>query len=139
MNLDANVACALVLKLRRFNGKAFAGPHVAASNSVDDGMDAALRQSNDDGVIADIEGLVAALNVDERKDLLGLMMWGRRPREYANFDEARLATDRADAPRLEEMVNEQLAADHLRSGLDAAGIVCEGLGDATRAVEGRTR
>lgn len=133
MELDADLACNLAWKLRRLHGKAAAGPQVAASNDVDGGMDSALRASNDDGVRADIDGLIAPLNVDERRELAGLVILGRDAQTYDDLEAAGRAFDDLGADLDLVILDDPLAADFLLKGLERIGVICAERSDAAGA------
>ncbi len=132
MELNPDVACALVLKLRRLNGKTSTPQHAEASNSVDDSMDEALSLSHDQGVRQDIAGLIAAMNEDERTDLAGLILLGSDALGFEDFATARQKAMEFAEPVFDFVTSQPLACEYLRAGLEKQNIACEGLVGAVR-------
>lgn len=131
MDLNADLACDLVLKLKQLHGGEFAGPDVLASNSVDDGMDESLLDRSKEGIRADITGLLEGLNSDEAMDLKALLLLGRGDESFSNFTEARLRADEAGVSLDDLVLKQPLAASFLASGLDKMNINCAGMDSAT--------
>ncbi len=132
MELNPDVACALVLRLRRLNGKTSVNHHADASNGVDDGMDEALSSSHEQGVRQDIAGLIAAMNEDQKTDLAGLILLGCEALHFDDFEKARLKANEVAKPVYEFVTSQPLACEYLRAGLEKQNIACEGMVGAVR-------
>ena len=74
------------------------------------------------GAEAEFEGLIEALDVDERGDLVALVWIGRGEFDPEEWDEAReAALEEATAPLAAYLKGDPQLADHLEAGLEAMG------------------
>ncbi|NAZ37232.1 DUF3775 domain-containing protein [Rubellimicrobium sp. CFH 75288] len=88
------------------------------------------------GAEAEFDGLVEAMDEDERADLVALMWVGRGDFEPEEWDEARrTAIEEATTPTASYLKGSPHLADHLEAGLEAMGIdPREAEDDVTRPV-----
>lgn len=129
MILDPDTACDLIFKIRRLHGGELAEPDGAdGSNDADDGMDDVLVEGRDPGNLAEIRGVLEGLESEQMEELVGLMLLGREPDAYENFNAAKSAARDYDTPILELIADDSASAEYLAAGLEQLGIECDPLG-----------
>lgn len=137
MFLDTETICSLVLKVRRLHGSEIAEPDGAdGSNDADDGMDDVLVDGLDDGNVAEIKGVIDALDSDECEELIGLLLLGGHPEDYEDIEQAKAAAQDFPSGILEYFLENEAAAEYLVGGLEAVGVDCGPINQGAAPVSG---
>jgi hypothetical protein len=125
LQISLEKICFIVVKAREFDVKDVVTEPDPASDGADDGMVSVLEDHDDDPVEQELTDFIAALNVDERADLVALAWLGRGDGSIDEWDdllaEASRRTGRSTANYL---LGLPLLPDYLEEGLDAFGLSC---------------
>jgi Protein of unknown function (DUF3775) len=125
LSISTEKVCFIILKAREFDVKDAASLPDDASNPSDDGMVEVLEDRGDDPVVRELAGCIAAMNEDERADLVGLMWLGRGDGSLQEWDELRAEAARAHRRHTAlYLLRNPLLSDYLEAGLAEFGRTC---------------
>lgn len=129
LEINPETVCYIIARAREFDAKEGAIIPDEGSNASDDREVAVLEDTPDDPVYQEISGLIAALNEDERAELVALMWLGRGDYTIDDWEQAlEDAKERAGAreslPVAEYLLGTPLLGDFLADGLDQHGFSC---------------
>ncbi len=122
--LDTDKVCFLITKIREF-GVQVEENTGGGSDATDDRFVAVFNDDPNTSVKAEITQFIAALDVDERLELIALGMVGRddyAPSEWADALEA--ARSRPEPSTAEYLLEDPLSSDNLEEGLSQFGLSC---------------
>lgn len=123
--IPLEMVCYIVVKAREFDAKEGIVEPDPGSNPSDDRDVAVLEDYPDDPTLEELSGAIAALNVDQRLDLVALAWIGRGDFAGADWAEARArADDVRDKNMPDYLVGMPQLADFLEEGLAAIGLSC---------------
>ncbi|WP_430912014.1 DUF3775 domain-containing protein [Methylobacterium sp. sgz302541] len=125
MDIATDTVTEIILRLRAVEVKEGATDPDSGSNPTDDGATDILVSGTDEATEAELRGLVAGLDVDERADLLALLYVGRGDMEPEEWEGAvRFARERDAAGEggARALLAVPDAADFLAEGLERMGI-----------------
>lgn len=125
-NLSADRVCFIVVQAREFHVKEGVVLPDPASDMADDRAYEILEDFGDDPSYAQVQGYVAAMNDDERTELLALMWLGRGDFDISEWSSALQQARDFDTPSVTGyLMGHPLLADYLEEGLAAHGLSCE--------------
>ena len=137
MDIALNKVRELILEARRLDVKESDTDPDSGSNPIDDGATDVLTSSESDegpdGTEREFRGLIAAMNEDERADLLALLYIGRGDFDADEWDDAVALgreRDAADGHLARYLIGTPNLADLLDEGLAAFGDGVEDTGDS---------
>ena len=127
LEIALDKVCWLIGKAREFDVKDGATAANDDGPDSDDVVGDVLEDRGDDPVADEIRGLIDAMSVDERADLVTIFWLGRDDDNYAEEwvslrEEAARLQDRSTADYL---LGSPLLGDHLEAGLSKIGLTCE--------------
>jgi hypothetical protein len=117
--------CFIVVMAREIHAKVPPVEQDPASDAVDDDFREILEDFSDDAMYLELREFIAAMDDDERAELLALMWIGRGDFDGSEWDDA-LAEARATANQREPayIMGTPLVSDYLEEGLSAFDLSC---------------
>jgi hypothetical protein len=123
--LDPQKVCFLIVKIRAFDVQA--EPDLGGgSNASDDDFSSVYETQKESSVVNEVEGIIEAMNVDERRELIALSLVGRG--EYAKEDwvsALKAAGSHPEPTTTAYLLSDPLVSDALQDGLSAYGFSCD--------------
>ncbi len=122
--LATDKVCFLITKLREF-GVQVEENTGGGSDASDDKFVAVFNDDPNTSVKAEVEDFIAAMDVDERLELIALGLVGREdfvPAEWA--DALTEARSRPEPSTAEYLLEDPLSSDNLEEGLSKFGLSC---------------
>ena len=123
--IDTEKVCFVILKAREFDAQEEVVEPGYASDAVDDNFVQVLEAYRDDPTFEELRSFIAALNVDEQAELVGLTWVGRGDfggEEWA--DALALAKERQRGSTADYLLGMPMLGDYLEEGLAAFGLSC---------------
>jgi Protein of unknown function (DUF3775) len=125
LTISPEKVCFVAAKARAFDVKDVLTVPDSGSNPTDDGMAAVLEDIPDDPVVPEIAEFIAAMNDDERADLVTLTWLGRGDDDVAAWNELRAEAARLHGKRTAAyLLGLPLLSDLLEEGLACLGLSC---------------
>ena len=123
--LNADKVCFIIYKAREL--EAILEPESdESSNETDDNFAAALTESNDEPVRAELAGFIDAMDVDEATELVALLFVGRGDFTKDEWVAAKAQARERSGPKPSTYIADMpMAADYLDEGLAAFELSCE--------------
>jgi hypothetical protein len=118
--------CFIVVMAREIHAKVTPVlPGGAYDDGAEDGFREVLEDFANDSTYQELREFIAALDVDEKAEVLALMWTGRGDFDASEWDSAMAeARDRADAREPAYLMGTPLVSDYLEEGLDAFDLSC---------------
>ena len=125
VELSPEKVCFLIVKLREFGVQA--EPNLGGgSDASDDKFVAVFNEEAEPSVIAEAEGLIDAMNVDEQRELIALSLVGRGDYGKAEWSEAMAVAGSHPEPTTSAfLMADPTVSDALEEGLAAFGFSCQ--------------
>jgi len=124
LTISAEKVFYIIVKAREFDEKVAPADPESGSNPTDDRSVDVLESNADDPTSQELEGALAALNIDEQLDLLALTWLGRG--DFLAFDQARReAEDVRDKHIPSYLIGTPKLGDYLEEGLAQLGYSLE--------------
>ena len=124
LTISAEKVFYIIVKAREFDEKVAPADPESGSNPTDDRSVDVLESNADDPTSQELEGALAALNIDEQLDLLALTWLGRG--DFPAFDQARReAEDVRDKHIPSYLIGTPKLGDYLEEGLAQLGYSLE--------------
>ena len=124
LTISAEKVFYIIVKAREFDEKVAPTDPESGSNPTDDRSVDVLESNADDPTSQELEGALAALNIDEQLDLLALTGLGRG--DFLAFDQARReAEDVRDKHIPSYLIGTPKLGDYLEEGLAQLGYSLE--------------
>lgn len=124
LTISAEKAFFIIVKAREFDEQVAPSDPESGSNPTDDRDVDVLEAEGDDPTLQELEGALAALNIDEQLDLLALTWLGRG--DFPSFEQAR---QEAEAMRTKHipsyLIGTPKLGDYLEEGLAQLGYSLE--------------
>ncbi|MBB4659206.1 DUF3775 domain-containing protein [Parvularcula dongshanensis] len=118
MSIDESTVRSIIVQLRAYHAKEAGTDQNDGSNDTDDIHDD-LEMHEGTVDVADLQGLYADLNRDQRYDLAALALLGME--EAGTLDEGRQMAGDEGQPGMREFLEMPLSPQYLAEGLDLAG------------------
>ena len=122
--LDPQKVCFLIVKIRAFDVQV--EPNLGGgSDATDDNFVAVFDNEHDPSVVSEARGVIEAMNVDEQRELIALMLVGRG--DYAKeewADAMRVAGSHPEPTTSDYLLGDPLVSDSLEEGLSLFGFSC---------------
>jgi hypothetical protein len=126
LSLKPETAFFILLKAREFDAKVEGADPDEGSNPSDDRNIDVLDFQPDDAAEEELDGAIAALNEDERLDLIALAWIGRGDFGFDEWREAREAARDVDVVEAATYLHEMPAlSDHLEEALSQLGLTVD--------------
>jgi hypothetical protein len=123
--INVEKVCHIILKARQFDAKEGAIEPAPASDPPDDGFREVLADDMADATAEELHEFIAALDVDEKADVIALMWLGRGDFGKEGWREGRrLAGERTNAHTAQYLLTTPLLSDYLEEGLAAFDWSC---------------
>lgn len=122
--LNPDKVCFIIVKAREYMATD-EGVRADASNATDDQFEAALTDSNQRPVRAELTAFIDNLNDDEKVELVALCWTGRGDFEDDWQGALAEARGKAEIRTSDYLLGMPLLADHLEDGLSAFDLSCE--------------
>lgn len=120
MDIAVDKVAAFIDRVRGYDVKEGVTDEDSGSNAIDDGMTDVLVDTADDPTERELRDFIAALNVDERANLVALVWIGRGDYEAEEWDEALAAArERRDGSTWRYLLGIPNVGDLLDEGLAA--------------------
>jgi hypothetical protein len=117
--------CVIVVMAREIHAKVAPAERDPASDVTDDRFVEILEDFAGDPMYQELREYLAALDEDEKAELLALIWTGRGDFDAAEWNEAMAeAHDRADAREPAYIIGTPLVSDYLEEGLAAFDLTC---------------
>lgn len=117
--------CHLIVKAREFDVQDVETDPDSASNAADDRAVFVLEEHADDPTEAELRAFIAALDDDEKAEVVALLWLGRGDGDVSEWqDLLQQARDRANDRTADYLLGQPLLGDHLQDGLSAFGLSC---------------
>jgi len=124
LTISPEKAFYVIVKAREFDEKVAPSDPDSGSNPTDDLAVDVLEEEAEDPVLEELEGALAALNIDEQLDLLALTWLGRG--DFPSFAQARQeASDLRDKHIASYLIGTPQLGDYLEEGLTQLGYSLE--------------
>ncbi len=122
--LNPEKVCFLIVKLREFGVQA--EPNLGGgSDASDDGFVAVFNNEENPSVIQEAEGLIAAMNSDEQRELIALSLVGHGDYDKAEWADALAAAASHPEPSTAAyLMQNPNVSDDLEEGLSLFGFSC---------------
>ena len=124
VELNPEKVCFLIVKLREFGVQA--EPNLGGgSDASDDRFVAVFNNEADPSVTKEAEGLIAAMNDDEKRELIALSLVGRGDYSKEEWKDAMAAAGSRPGPTTASFLEgNPTASDDLEEGLSLFGFSC---------------
>ena len=124
-SIATDKVCFISVMAREIHAKVPPMEQDPASDATDDNFREILEDFGDDPMYQELREYIAALDDDERMELLALMWTGRGDFDASEWDEALAeAQARADAREPAYLMGTPLVSDYLEEGLAAFDLSC---------------
>ena len=124
LTISAEKAFFIIVKAREFDEQVAPSDPESGSNPTDDRDVDVLEAEGDDPTLQELEGALAALNIDEQLDLLALTWLGRG--DFPSFEQARQeAEEMRTKPTPSYLIGTPKLGDFLEEGLAQLGYSLE--------------
>lgn len=124
LTVRLETVCYTIVKAREFDVKVDPDDPDSGSNPSDDGAIDILEDMQDDPTYEELSGALAAMNEDERYDLIALVWLGRG--DFDSFDEAREQAVETEVKNWPDyLLGIPLLGDFLEEGLSNLGLSCD--------------
>lgn len=124
LNIRPETVCFIIIKAREFDAKVEPVEEDPGSNEADSGEREILEDYADDPTLAELRGVIEALNEDEMLDLTALAWLGRG--DFESWDEARaMAQERYRGQGADYLIGIPALGDYVEEGFSALGYSCE--------------
>lgn len=125
LNVSSEKVCYLIVKAREFDVQDAASGADSGSNATDDNFVQVLEESADNPVYDEIRTFIAALDEDEKADLIALMQLGRGDGSMEEWEAMRAQGLREHGGRVAVyLLGQPLLSDFLEEGLSQFGFSC---------------
>jgi hypothetical protein len=125
LNISSEKVCYLIVKAREYDVQDVVADEDSGSNATDDRMVDVLEGGPDNPVRDEIRTFVAALDEDEKGDLIALMQLGRGDGTIEEWEAMRAQGLREHGGRVAAyLLGQPLVSDHLEEGLSQFGFSC---------------
>lgn len=124
VELEPQKVCFLIVKLREFGVQA--EPNLGGgSDAADDRFVAVFNNEADPSVVREAEGLIEAMNNDEKRELVALSLVGRGDYAKEEWDEAmQVASSHPQPTTAAFLMQNPTVSDDLENGLSTFGFSC---------------
>ncbi len=123
MEIATDKVAYIIVRARELDAKVAKWDDSSNAYGVDEDSDAILEDLSDDATWQDVYEFIAALNDDEKAELIALLWIGRGTYEADEWDEAVATAKEERLDQAEEyLLREPLLADYLEEGLEKLGI-----------------
>ncbi len=124
VELSPEKVCFLIVKLREFGVQA--EPNLGGgSDATDDKFVAVFNNEANPSVVSEAEGLIAAMNTDEQRELIALSLMGRGDYGKDEWPDALQAADSHPGPTTSSfLLGNPTVSDALEEGLSMFGFSC---------------
>lgn len=124
-SIATDKVCFIATMARELHAKVPPQEEDPASDAVDDDFREILEDFEDDPTYQGLREFIAALDDDEKVEVLALMWTGRGDFDASEWDSAMAeARGRVDAREPAYLMGTPLVSDYLESGLDAFDLSC---------------
>lgn len=125
LTIATDKVCHLIVKAREFDVQDVETDADSGSNATDDGMVSVLEDHPDDPTEAELRAFIAALDVDEKVQLVALLWLGRGDGDLSDWtDLLEQARESANDRTADYLLGQPMLGDHLEEGLSAFGRSC---------------
>ena len=123
--LDPQKVCFLIVKIRAFDIQA--QPNLGGgSDAADDNFVAVYDNEANPSVLGEAEGLIEAMNVDEKRELIALSLIGRGAYAQEEWADAmNVAGSHPEPTTAAYLMGDPLVSDSLEEGLSMFGFSCD--------------